>query len=140
MRARRRAKTTSAKERGGGAAMCRWGGGSPRPGLTGRAAKQGRRRAPGDDRGGARAELAVRAVACPSGPWISTGGLKVVRWRVSVKFRLLCRPESKKAASGRFLVFGRSSCGVQSGLECSGAACPRRRGLCSEQRQGSGRN
>jgi hypothetical protein len=78
------------------------------------------------------------------GRWLTEVGINRTRGGTgsaasSIEIRLLRRPESKKVASERFLVLGRSSCGVRSGLECRGAAGPRRRGLCSEQRQSSGR-
>jgi hypothetical protein len=78
------------------------------------------------------------------GRWLTEAGINRTRSETgpaasSVEIRPLRRLESKKAAAERFLVLGRSSCGVRSGLERRGAACPRRRGLCSEHRQGSGR-
>jgi hypothetical protein len=61
------------------------------------------------------------------GRWLTEAGINRTRGGTgsaasSVEIRPLRRPESKKAASERFLVLGQSSCGVRSGLEYRGAA------------------
>jgi hypothetical protein len=65
--------------------------------------------------------------------WLTEAGIIRTRGETgpaasSVGIRPLRRPESKKAAAEGFLVLGRSSCRVRSGLERRGAACPRRWG------------